>query len=116
VRKALNGSRVVVLGVAYKPNVSDVRESPAMDVIVLLQEKGATVTYYDPFVPTLEHEGIPVSSTPLTAELLNGADCVVVVTHHDAIDWHCVVEEAPLIVDTRNALRHLKGRGQVIPL
>jgi UDP-N-acetyl-D-glucosamine dehydrogenase len=116
VRKALNGSHVVVLGVAYKPNVSDVRESPAMDVIVLLQEKGATVSYHDPFVSTLAHEGIPLSSVPLTAELLHQADCVVVVTHHDSIDWQCVADEAQLVLDTRNALRKINGRGQVIQL
>jgi UDP-N-acetyl-D-glucosamine dehydrogenase len=116
VRKALNGSHVVVLGVAYKPNVSDVRESPAMDVIVLLQEKGATVSYHDPFVSTLAHEGIPLSSVPLTAELLQRADCVVVVTHHDSIDWQCVADEAELVLDTRNALRKINGRSQVIQL
>lgn len=116
VRKALNGSRVVVLGVAYKPNVSDVRESPAMDVILLLQEKGAEVSYHDPFVPDLAHEGIPLQSVELSDELLQSADCVVVVTHHDSLDWQRIVDQAELVLDARNALRHYSGSARVIPL
>lgn len=116
VRKALNGSRVLVLGVAYKPNVSDVRESPAIDVIVLLQEKGAEVTYHDPLVPSLEHEGIPMTSVALTEELLQQSDCVVVVTHHSSFDWQCIADQTELVLDTRNALHGLKGKATVIPL
>lgn len=116
VRKALNGSRVLVLGVAYKPNVSDVRESPAIDVIVLLQEKGAEVSYHDPLVPSLRHEGLPMDSVPLTDEALQEADCVVVVTHHSSFDWQHIADQAALIMDTRNALRKVEARGAVIPL
>jgi UDP-N-acetyl-D-glucosamine dehydrogenase len=116
VRKALNGSRVLVLGVAYKPNVSDMRESPAMDVILLLQAKGAEVAYHDPLVPDLVHEGIPLRSVELSDELLASADCVVVVTHHDILDWQRVVDHAALVLDARNALRRHRGPARVIPL
>ncbi|MDT8305520.1 MAG: nucleotide sugar dehydrogenase [Anaerolineae bacterium] len=116
VRRALNGSRVLVLGVAYKPDVSDVRESPAIDVIVLLQEKGAEVSYHDPLVPTLEHEGIPMTSVPLTEAHLQESDCVVVVTHHSSFDWQCIADHAELVLDTRNALQKTRGKATVIPL
>jgi len=116
VRKAINGSRILILGVAYKPNVSDVRESPAMDVILLLQQKGAEVSYHDHLVPDLTHEGIPLQSVELSDEALQSADCVVVVTHHDSFDWQRIADQAALVLDTRNALRHYAGRARVIPL
>jgi UDP-N-acetyl-D-glucosamine dehydrogenase len=106
--KPLKGSRVLVLGVAYKPNVDDCRESPAVELIELLQGRGAIVSYNDPHVPalppqrgrTLRHE-----STPLTAEALTGQDCVLIATNHAAYDWSFVVAHAPLIVDTRGVTR-----------
>ena len=103
-RKAVNGSRVLVLGVAYKPNVSDVRESPALDIIHLLQERGAEVQYHDPYVPDLRHEGIDLCSVALTDTAVTSADCLVIVTHHNTFDWSRIAELAKLIVDTRNAL------------
>ncbi len=106
-RKAINGSRVLVLGVAYKRDVGDVRESPALDVLHLLQQRGAEVTYHDPYVGSLRHEGIDLDSAPLTDAALAAADCVVVVTDHSAFDWDHIGATARLIVDTRNAL---KGR------
>ena len=106
-RKAINGSRVLVLGVAYKRDVGDVRESPALDVIHLLQQRGAAVSYHDPYVASLRHEGLALESSPLTDEALAAADCVVVVTDHSAFDWAHIGATARLIVDTRNAL---KGR------
>jgi len=109
-RKPLNGSRVLVLGVAYKRDVDDIRESPALDVIHLLDEKGAEVLYNDPYVPTLRHEGVPdLSSSELSDKLLAGVDCVVVVTDHSDYDWAWVAEHAALIVDTRNATSGLKA-------
>ena len=103
-RKAVNGSRVLVLGVAYKPNVSDVRESPALDIIHLLQERGAEVQYHDPYVPDLRHEGMDLCSVALTDTAVTSADCLVIVTHHNTFDWSRIAEQAKLIVDTRNAL------------
>ncbi|MCK5922503.1 MAG: nucleotide sugar dehydrogenase, partial [Methylococcales bacterium] len=80
--KAIRNSHVLVLGVAYKPNVSDVRESPALDIIHLLMEKGANVTYNDPFVPNLERDGYALQSATLSEEMLQSTDCVIVVTNH----------------------------------
>lgn len=102
--KSVKGSSIFVLGVAYKPNVSDIRESPALDLIHLLDEKGARVDYHDPFVDDLFEEGLPYKSIDLTAKTLAEADCVVVVTHHDCFDWAFVSEQAKLIVDTRHAI------------
>ncbi|MCA9970452.1 MAG: nucleotide sugar dehydrogenase [Anaerolineales bacterium] len=115
-KKAINGSRVLLLGVAYKPNVGDVRESPALDLIHLLQTRGAEVTYHDPFVDDLAHEGLACRSVPLTAAALAAADCVVIVTNHAAFDWGFVAEHAALVLDTRNALRGVVGNGRVIRL
>jgi UDP-N-acetyl-D-glucosamine dehydrogenase len=106
-RKPINGSKILVLGAAYKPNVSDVRESPALDVIHLLADRGGEVSYNDPYVPSLEDEGIPLSSVDLDEETLAGADCVVIITHHDAYDWPAIAAQGQLIVDTRNALAGL---------
>ena len=103
-RKALNGSRILILGVAYKPNVSDVRESPALDIIHRLQGRGAKVQYHDPFVPNLMHEGVALQSVELTDTAVSAADCVVIVTHHSQYNWAQIAAHARLIVDTRNAL------------
>ncbi|HRQ37767.1 MAG TPA: nucleotide sugar dehydrogenase [Chloroflexota bacterium] len=115
-RKAVNGSRILVLGVAYKPNVSDMRESPALDIIHLLQGRGADVSYHDPFVPDLTHEGFDLQSVALTRETLRAADCVVIVTDHRDIDWLCVAEEVAVLVDARNALKDLQSNGRVVSL
>lgn len=104
-KKAVNGSRVVVLGIAYKANVSDVRESPALDVIELLRDKGAEVAYHDPFVPSVRLKAGTAESTPLTDELLSGADCVVITAAHSSIDYRRVANLASAVVDTRNATR-----------
>ncbi len=105
VRKPVNGSRILVLGAAYKRDINDLRESPALDVIRLLQERGAEVSYHDPYVPDLRHEGVDMQSIELTAEVLRTADCVVIVTDHTTYDWGWIAREAPIIVDTRNALK-----------
>jgi UDP-N-acetyl-D-glucosamine dehydrogenase len=104
-RKAVNGSHILILGVAYKPDISDVRESPALDVIHLLQERGATVSYHDPYVADLTHEGFDLRSEDLTDATLRQADCVVVVTDHAGYDWKWIGGQAGLIVDSRNALK-----------
>jgi UDP-N-acetyl-D-glucosamine dehydrogenase len=107
-RKAVNGSRVLVLGIAYKRDIDDIRESPALDVMHLLQERGATVAYADPHAPVLQAREWPgrveLRSVELTRDELAGYDCVVIVTDHRAFDYDLIVDAAPLIVDTRNAL------------
>ncbi|HYW27179.1 MAG TPA: nucleotide sugar dehydrogenase [Terriglobales bacterium] len=104
-RLAVKGARVALLGVAYKKNVADVRESPAVRIIELLQRAGAEVSYHDPHVPVFEVAGRVLRSTPLTAEYVAAQDCVLVVTDHDAIDWAMVARRASAVVDTRDALR-----------
>ena len=108
---ALNGARVLVLGIAYKKNVDDTRESPAFKIMELLQERGADVEYNDPHVPHLSglrHYDFDMTSVEVTAEALGGYDCTVLVTDHDAYDYDFIVEHASLIVDTRNATRSVR--------
>jgi len=101
--KALRGSRVVIIGVAYKPDIDDVRESPALDVIPLLQQKGADVAYHDPYVDRIRLGAEQtMTSQPLDRELLNDADCVVIITHHSTVDWQSVIDQSQLVVDTRH--------------
>ncbi len=109
--KAVRGSRVLVLGVAYKKDVDDVRESPALDVIRLLQQSAAAVTYHDPYVPALKADGVDLRSVPVTAGALEGADCVVIVTDHSRVDYALVGRHARVIVDTRHVLRPGKVTG-----
>ncbi len=113
--KAARGSEVLVLGVAYKKDIDDVRESPALDLIRLLRQRGAVVRYHDPHVATLKDDDIDLRSTPLTADGLASADCVVIVTDHSTIDYPLVARHARLVVDTRNALGRLRGRGGAAP-
>ncbi len=104
-RIAVNGSRILVVGIAYKRDVSDVRESPALDIIKRLLERGAEVSYHDPHIPRLTIGGDLLESRPINAETVGGSDCVLVVTDHQAVDWECIAGHAHLTVDTRNALR-----------
>lgn len=104
VRKSVKGSKIHVLGVAYKRDISDVRESPALDIIALLQRLGAEVTYSDPFVPEIHFDSESLEASPLFPAA-EQADCVVIVTDHRGIDYDQVVEKAALIVDSRNALK-----------
>ena len=103
--KALKGSRVLMLGVTYKADVADARESPALDLIHLLTEKGAAVEYHDPYLSSIDVEGVHMESISLTDEAIRSADCVVITTDHKSYDWHWVVENSQLVVDTRNATR-----------
>jgi len=103
--KPLKGSHVHVLGVAYKRDIDDVRESPALDIIVLLQRRGARVTYSDPFVPNIKLDGTQLAAQDPLA-MSREADCVVVVTDHKSFDYATICQEARLIVDTRNALKN----------
>ncbi len=102
--KAARGSDVLVLGVAYKKDIDDVRESPALDVIRLLIQRGARVRYHDPHVPALRADGVDLRSTPLSADSLHTADCVIIVTDHSAVDYGLVARSAVAVVDTRHAL------------
>ena len=104
VGKAVNGSNVLILGMAYKADVSDTRESPALDITHLLLEKGATVSYHDPFVPEVQDQDVTLRSVPDLIDALADSDCVVVVTNHSAYDWPVVREHAKLVVDTRHAI------------
>ena len=111
--KAVKGSRVLVLGLAYKPDVDDMRESPSFELIEKLEELGAAVDYNDPHVPAthkMRHHDLQMKSVPLTPQSLASYDCVLVATHHAAYDWQMVADHAKLIVDTRNALKNVKGR------
>ena len=103
--KAIQGSNFLVLGAAFKPNVSDTRESPAIDVIGLLRDKGAEVRYYDPYVPSFEDEGWGLSSVADPVAAAKKADCVVIVTDHDGVDYPKIEEVSTLVFDTRNAMK-----------
>ena len=103
--KAVKGSRVLVLGVAYKKDISDLRESPALDILLLLQEKGAHMAYHDPHVPAFQHDGLEMVSAPDLDAALAEADCVVIAADHTAYDWASVHRQARLVVDTRATLR-----------
>ncbi len=117
VRKPVAGSRVLVLGVAYKKNIDDVRESPALDVMRILEEQGAEVSYSDPFVPSFSEEGHTRASVDLTGDVLATADAVVIVTDHAGVDYQQIVDHARLVVDTRNATRDTHaGRARIVPL
>lgn len=109
--RAIHGSRVLVLGIAYKPDIDDIRETPAAEIITLLQQRGAIVSYHDPHVPrfpSMRQYALDLASVALTPETLRGSDCVLIVTNHSAVDYGMVGAHAPLIVDTRDAMR---GRG-----
>jgi UDP-N-acetyl-D-glucosamine dehydrogenase len=106
-RKCLNGSRILVLGAAYKRDVTDWRESPSLDIIRLLKSKGALVNYHDPLVPVINVDGERETSCELTTQSLREADCVVIVADHSLFDWKWIVEESALVMDTRNATQGL---------
>ncbi|MBA4073370.1 MAG: UDP-N-acetyl-D-glucosamine dehydrogenase, partial [Gemmatimonas sp.] len=117
VKKSVNGSRVLVLGVAYKNDIDDMRESPALDVIKLLEAQGAHVEYHDPHVPRYREDGHEVVGVPLTDEVLVAADVVVIVTNHQAVDYQRVVNLASLVVDTRHATATLQpGKARIVSL
>jgi UDP-N-acetyl-D-glucosamine dehydrogenase len=99
-QRSMSGSKILVLGVAYKPDISDMRESPAIKLIHLLQNAGADVSYHDPHVPEFDEHGVSLSSVPLEPAAF---DCVVIVTDHGSIDYDQLVEDSQLVVDLRNA-------------
>jgi UDP-N-acetyl-D-glucosamine dehydrogenase len=109
-KKCVNGSKFLIIGVAYKKNVGDTRESPAIDVIGMLEELGGEIEYFDPYVPELRVDGgINYRSSEMTDSLLENADCVVIITDHSCIDYQEVVDRSHLVVDTRNATKWVKS-------
>jgi UDP-N-acetyl-D-glucosamine dehydrogenase len=114
--KSVNGSNILVLGVTYKRNTNDLRESPALDIIKILQDKGATVSFYDTFATDLQKLDGAIH-VPLEKEFIEAADCVIIATDHSNVNYEWVVAHAPLVVDTRNVTKHLGiGFGRVIKL
>jgi len=103
--RAVKGARVLVIGVAYKADIDDLRESPALDIIRLLEAQGAHVEYHDPWVDRFTEDGVERVSQPLTLELLRSVDCVMIVTDHKGLDYGLIRTNATTVVDTRNALR-----------
>jgi UDP-N-acetyl-D-glucosamine dehydrogenase len=106
--RALKGASILVLGVTYKPDVNDVRESPALEIIEMLEKKGANVSYADPFTPELILDGVKLTAVEASPETVAAADCVLVLTNHSAFDYAMIAKRAALVVDTRNALRTFK--------
>jgi UDP-N-acetyl-D-glucosamine dehydrogenase len=116
--KPVKGSKICLLGVAYKKDVDDPRESPSLELMELLAARGAVLSYNDPHVPRLpktrRHHFPGMASEPLTAEFLARQDCVLIATDHSAYDYEFIVRNAPLVIDTRNATRHvLSGVGRI---
>jgi len=119
--KSLRGSRILVLGVAYKKDIGDARESPAIKTVSLLLKEGAKVTYHDSFIPefkiNVSEEEFILKSAPLTDELISLSDCVLILTDHSDIDYEAVAEKAKIVVDTRNATKAVKrNRDKIIKI
>jgi len=115
-KKSINGSKILMLGVAYKKDIDDIRESPALTIYERLRERGGKICYHDPYIPSFRTDGTVAKSKPLTARLLNSCDCVVIVTDHSCIDYADVVKQAQLIVDTRNATKGIRKTKKIIKL
>ena len=115
-RKSLKCAKILVVGVAYKKDVKDLRESPALEVIDLLVKKGALVSYYDPLLPYLKIGGINLKRVPFDKNSFSDSDCVVIVTDHSDVDYGFIAKNSKLIVDTRNVLKGIKKRSNIIRL
>ncbi len=116
-KKSINGSRILILGVSYKKDIDDLRESPALDVIKLLQEKEGEVLYNDPYVEEIRLDDTVLKSEKVTAALLESVDCVTITTDHSAYDYEMIVRHSPFVVDTRNATAGVEGyRDKIIKL
>ncbi|MCX7835069.1 MAG: nucleotide sugar dehydrogenase [bacterium] len=110
-QRSVKGSKILLMGMAYKADIDDVRESPALDVMILLKKLGATVDYYDPHVPSIREENHSIQSIALTSDKLNEYDLVVITTDHKKVDYQLVIDHSKLIFDTRNALQKLGYKG-----
>jgi len=113
---SLRGSRILVIGVSYKKDVEDMRESPALEVIEKLNKKGVTVQYHDPYVPRFKYKGLSLRSVPLSRKSVGKADLVLITTNHTNIDYKFLVKEARLIFDTRNALKGFPRQSKIVKL
>jgi UDP-N-acetyl-D-glucosamine dehydrogenase len=117
--KALNGSKVLIIGMAYKKNVDDMRESPSLVLTELLEAEGAKVSYHDPYVtvipPTRQHNDLAGrESLELTPETISETDAVLISTNHDGLDYQMMADNATLIIDTRNAMKDFPGKAKVV--
>ncbi|MDP8263322.1 MAG: nucleotide sugar dehydrogenase [Candidatus Ancaeobacter aquaticus] len=115
-KKCLNGSHILILGVAYKKDVTDVRESPAIDVIGVLKQMGAKITYHDPYVPQLKIDETAMKSVKLSKKVLQKTDCVIIITNHSTFDYKFIVDNSKLIYDTRDVLKKYKNRKNITKL
>jgi len=115
--KSVKGAKILVLGVSYKNDINDMRESPALDIIEILSRKGAKISYHDPYIPSFEIKGKSFKSKALTANLLKNSHCTVITTSHKCVDYGKVLKNATTIIDTRNALKGFKkNRKKIITL
>jgi UDP-N-acetyl-D-glucosamine dehydrogenase len=115
--QAIRGSAVLVMGVTYKPDVNDIRESPALEIIEMLERKGAVVSYADPFAPQLSIDGSKLTAVDASAANVGAADCVLILTNHTSFDYSMIASRAKLVVDTRNALRaYRRTHAQIVTL
>lgn len=110
IEKSVKGSNIHILGVAYKKDVDDLRESPALEIMNILRSKGARITYTDPYIPEISYQKLSIKSKPLSKEALSKADCSVIVTDHSTFDYNLIVSNSKLIVDTRNALKGINKK------
>jgi UDP-N-acetyl-D-glucosamine dehydrogenase len=107
-KKSINGAKVLVLGVSYKKDISDLRESPALDVIRLLQDEGAKVSFCDPLVSSIKMDkGPDLKAVPLNEKTLNTCDCAAIITDHSSFNYQWIVDNSPVVVDTRNATKNV---------
>ncbi|MCP4650130.1 MAG: nucleotide sugar dehydrogenase [PVC group bacterium] len=111
-KKSVADSKILMMGVAYKKDVADARESPALEIFDMLSKKGAKLSYNDPFIESIRYRGRKVNSTKLTKKNLSGYDCILIITNHSSYDYKFVVENAKLIIDTRNATKNIKGKNR----
>jgi UDP-N-acetyl-D-glucosamine dehydrogenase len=116
-KKAVNGSRVLVLGVAYKRDIDDMRESPALDVMRLLEEQGADVCYHDPLIASFREGDRELHSVPLTKKEVETADCIVIITDHRGVDYQLLMDHAALVVDSRNVMsKYTPTRARIVSM
>jgi len=115
-KKPLKGSEVLIVGVAYKKDVKDLRESPALEIINILMEKGARISYYDPYLPYLKMNDIDLKCIKFVKNSFNKADCVVITTDHSNVDYGFIVSNSKLIIDTRNVLKDIIDRKRIVRL